>query len=116
VSKNNEESIMSDTVYVQLPSIELPQPVISNAFAEVDKAVVQWQYPTVPDLKGFRIYQDKTLIAGEHDLSKDIREFRTPELANGNTYSFTIVAISDNNVESPVSAPIQVAIAAKRKK
>ena len=112
-SKNSTESITSDTVSVQVPSIELPQPVIKNGFPNANRVVIQWQYPDIPDLKGFRIYQDKNILAGEQDLLKDKREFTTAELERGKTYEFTIVAVSDNNIESQQSLPVQVTIPKK---
>jgi len=116
INRINVESASSDTVSIQVPSLELPSPIIRNVFQDGDKAVIKWEYDDIKDLKGFRLYQGKNLIAGEDDLPKDKREFITKELAKGSSYEYTIVAVSENNIESPVSKPAQLMIPAKNKR
>lgn len=115
-SKGNSESLTSDTVSIQIPSTELPTPIIRNVFPDEDKAVIQWQYPEITDLKGFRLYQDKILIADEKELTKDKREFTSGELEIESTHEYTIIAESENNIESQVSLPVEITIPKTRKK
>ena len=116
LGKTNAESAMSDTVSVEVPSLDLPAIDFINGFTNGNRAVLQWKYPEIADLKGFRLYKDKQLIAGEQTLTKDKREFTTEELEKGTTHQFTIIAVSESNIESPVSALVPVVIPSGSKK
>ena len=112
VTKGGIESPLSDTVTVKIPTLELPLPVITKSFADSNKAVIQWAYPAITDLKGFRLFQNKKAIATEKELNKNAREFTTAKLEEGATYEFTLQAVAEDGVLSPYSVPVSVSIKA----
>ena len=116
IGKNKTESPLSDTIAVNAPSLEIPLPVINKILTDNNKAIVKWQYAEIADLKGFRLYQNKNVIATENELTKKIREFTTPVLAEGTSYDFTIVAVSENDIVSEVSLPVTITIPLSHKK
>jgi hypothetical protein len=105
VSKSGAESVASDTVTISMPQSILPPPTITKVFPYNGRAGIQWQYTTVSNLKGFRVFQNKMLIANESELDRNTREFVTPKLATG-TYSFTIQAISMEGALSDYSKQV----------
>jgi hypothetical protein len=109
-SKGKTESLMSNTVGIQSSSLELATPSISKVSIEKNIALVQWQYPEIADLKGFRLYQNNILIADETVLKKTTAQFITSRLDEGNIYSFTIRAIAENSVLSDYSQPATITI------
>jgi hypothetical protein len=110
MGKNKTESFFSDTVALQTPSLELPAPVISKSYADSGRAKIQWQFPDISDLKGFRLFQNNVLIANENELRPDMREFKTSKLQPGAAYNFTLRAISENGIQSDYSSPASVNI------
>ncbi len=115
VSRTNVESVPGDTVIIQVPSLDPPVPVTSKFMPEVSKVTIQWQYPEVPDLAGFRVYIDGSLIADEKILKKSSREFTKTDLQPGTVNSFTVRAVSDRGVTSEPSAPLVVTNSAGKK-
>jgi hypothetical protein len=115
IARTGRESNPSDTLSAEVPSLELPAPVIKNAFSDGKTAVVQWEYTYISDLKGFRLYQDKQLLADEKVLTTEKREFRTQGLSKGQSVEFTLIAVSATNVESPSSVPARVTMASGKK-
>jgi len=113
--RSGSNSIPGDTVAVNTPSTELPAPVISKAVAEGDKAAIQWQSAEIPDLAGFRIYDDATIVADEKVLNKASRDFVTGTLLPGTTHNYTIRAISEKGVLSAPSAVVPVVMPAAKK-
>ncbi len=112
VSKTGSESTLtSDTVAVTTPSLALPRPSINMiTITGSNKAFVQWQYPLIRDLKGFRLFRNKEAIA---TLTADKNAVTTDELAPGTSYEFTLQAISENGVQSEVSQPYNITIPRK---
>ena len=110
LTRGEDESPMSDTVGVQSSSMELPQPVIEKVTVDKDIALIEWQYPDISDLRGFRLFQDKVLIASERQLKKKMFQFITSKLDEGKTYEFTLRAIAENGVLSDFSKPYPVII------
>ena len=104
VNKNNVESALSDTVFVRIPSVELPVPIITKVFTDGGKAIIQWEYPDIADLKGFKLFQNKNIIAGENEINKNQRVFTTTKLENG-SFQFNIQAVAENGVTSELSVP-----------
>jgi hypothetical protein len=116
IGKNKTEGPLSDTVSVSVPSMELPAPVISKIMLDNNRAIIKWQYPEITDVKGFRLFQDKNMIATESALNKNKREFITAQLSEGSSYEFTIVAISANDLLSEVSQPASILVPPPHKK
>ncbi len=110
VGKNSSESALSDTVTVKIPSLELPAPTITKVFADNNKAEIQWAYADIADLKGFKLYQNKNIIATEKELNKNTRKFITAKLDAGSTYEFTLRAIAEDSVISEYAAPVLFSI------
>jgi hypothetical protein len=105
LSRSKAESLPGDTVSIQAPSLDLPQPVVAKAIQDSNRVIIQWQYPDVADLKGFRIYRNDTLLAGEAILGKNLREYTDVGLFFGARYNFTIKAVSDKEIISDMSRP-----------
>jgi hypothetical protein len=108
VSKFKAVGHFSDTAYVTAPTQSLAMPVIYPYSVDSSKVILNWTYKDVPDLKGFRVYQNGNLIASENVLSKDTRKFITPDLKIGETYQFTLQAITESGIESAPSIPRSV--------
>ena len=116
ISKLNTESMLSDTIKVAVPSMELPSPVISKAQADGGRVTIAWEYPGIADLKGFRLFLGGRMIAGENEIGKSIREFRTGVLQQGTICEFTIKAVSESGVEGVASSAMSVSIPNESKK
>ncbi len=116
VNKSNTEGIAGDTVALFLPSTELPVPVIARATPSNDGVTIHWLYPEIADLKGFRLYRNKQILAGENVLGKNAREYLASDAEPGATYDFTIVAVAENGVESVLSAPVTVTLPKAKEK
>jgi hypothetical protein len=109
-NKHGAESIMSDTIAVQVPSVELPTPAINQVIVASQNIQIKWDYPEIPDVKGFRLFQNQQVIATENELKKNIRDFVTAKLEQGIAYDFTLKAVSENGVISEVSVPAAVTV------
>jgi len=103
IGKNKTEGALSDTVSVPTPSFDLPQPILTDIATDSSRAVIRWQYPAISDLRGFRVFENDNVIATEHDLSKNTREFTTQNLERGASYAFKIMAIAENGAISEYS-------------
>jgi hypothetical protein len=114
LGKLKSESTIDDTVSVWAPSTDLPTPTINTVALEENNAAIQWQYPDVTDLKGFRLFRNQEVIATENELKKDMRKFTASKLDNGAVYGFTIRAVSESGVLSDASAPIEVNVPKKK--
>jgi hypothetical protein len=110
VSKTKVESAVSDTVTAWAPSLELPTPAINRIALDNTSASIQWQYPDIADLRGFRLFQNQQLIASENELKKNMREFVTSKLEQGTAHNFTLRAVSENGVMSEVSTAVPVSV------
>ena len=110
MSKTVSESQPGDTVTVSVPSFDLPTPVIAKAIPDGNKGLIQWQYPAIADIKGFRLYRNDALIADETVLRKGIKEFITPDLEPNVQQSFTLTAITEKGITSQPSAPMLLTI------
>ena len=111
LTKLNNESSPSDTVNVQTPSLELPPPSIKRVIPDnVNKATIEWQYPDIADIKGFRLTQNGKIIASENELKKNARAYVAGKLDDGGNYEFMIMAVSENGVLSDNSAPFHVVV------
>lgn len=110
-TKGGTESHISDTIYLAVPSAILPKPSLGRIIPGnmATAADVEWIYPQVSDLKGFRIFRDGQLVASEAEVHAGMRHLTIP-LDPDATYMFTIQAIAENGVESEISAAVQVAM------
>jgi hypothetical protein len=115
ISRTAVESAVSDTVTIWAPSMDLPTPAINKISVENLSASIQWQYPEITDLRGFRLFQNQQLIATENELKKNIREFVTSKLEQGGAYDFTLRAVSENGVISNFSIPASIAVPKAKK-
>ncbi len=110
-SKAGAES-SSDTISLQVSGFQLPVPVITKLSLDSNKAIVQWKYADIPDLKGFRLYRNKIMIAGESILKKNARDFIPADMEAGNTYEFTVTAVSESGTVSEPSSPASLIVPA----
>jgi hypothetical protein len=110
VSRTGVESVPGDTVTIQAPSLELPTPTITKYMPDVSKLSVQWQYPEVPDLAGFRMYMDDVLVADEKVLRKNAHEFTNSDLKPGATNNYRLRAVTDRGVTSELSPVLTVTV------
>jgi hypothetical protein len=55
------------------------------------------------------------MVAAETDLKKDMQSFTTAPVKEDERYIFTLQAISENGIESPVSFPVNVLVYKKSK-
>ncbi len=108
LGKKNMESPLSDTIAISIPSLELPQPIIAKTLLDSGRAIVEWQYPDIADVKGFKVYQNTIEIANETKISKGATEFVTPKLEPDTTYTYTLRAVTDNGILSDLSAPVTI--------
>jgi hypothetical protein len=88
----------------------LQAPEIRSLQQDSSTVVLSWDYPDVLDLKGFRIYQNKNLVAGEFELVKDKRIFKTPALKWNTNYAFSVQAVSESGVLSEQSIPTYITL------
>jgi hypothetical protein len=115
ISKQGVESPMSDTVLAQVPSVELPTPGINNTVVAGQNVELKWEYPDIPDVKGFRLFLNQRQIATENELKRNIRSFVTAKLEQGITYSVTMRAVSENGITSDISVPAEISIPKSKK-
>lgn len=116
IAKNEAESNYSDTITVLMPSLELPAPGTPTVVLEEEVAQIEWKYIDVADIKGFRLYQNNTLIANEDVLKKSSRKFTTQVLNKGETYIFTLKAVTTNGIASDPSEQTSILVPGKKKK
>lgn len=100
---NKGESLFSDTMSINVPSLDLPAPASSGVSSAGDKIVVKWQYPEIADLKGFRVFQNGVQVASENELGKDVREYATPVMSQGFSSEFALQAVSENGIVSEIT-------------
>ena len=106
ISKYKTLGEPSDTLTVYAPSGVLPIPKISNSRIDsFEKITIFWNYKQ-PDIKGFRVYQNGNMVASEFQLKGNASSFTSAKLKLNTNYSFTIQAVSNFGVESPISAPM----------
>ncbi len=115
IGKNLVESELSDTASVRVPSQQLPYPRIENVAVDSNRVKLFWDYPEIADLKGFRVFQNGNMVASEFELNKAVRQFSTPSLKWNTTYGFTIQAVTETGVESPISVTRSVTTDTKKR-
>ena len=105
IDSSGIESEKSKPISVLVPSTSIPQVMNASFKKQTNGASIDWTYysDNVPDLAGFRIYQNDLLVADENELGADIRTWTTATLSEGKNV-FTIEAITTSGVLSP---PIQ---------
>lgn len=113
VSRFNVEGYASDTVAIGVPGSRLPAPVVQAGIPDSNIVVLRWAYPDIPDLKGFRIYQNGNMVGNEQQYKKGTVSFVTPPLRYGATYRFTVTAVSESGVVSEPSLSREIFIAEK---
>ncbi|MDP1726657.1 MAG: hypothetical protein Q8M15_07725 [Bacteroidota bacterium] len=110
VSVYKSEGALSDTVRSISPSQKLPYISINNLSLDSNRVLINWDYPEIWDLKGFRIFQNGNMVASEFQLNKTNRTFKTPGLKLGASYQFMIQAVSENGIISELSIPSEINI------
>ena len=114
VGRNGSESATSDTVVVFAPSFVLPVPEVTYCYIDNDNGhnniVIKWTYPNITDLKGFRVYQNKSIIANENTLGRSKHELVIPVPEDGGNFEFTIKAVSESGVISQTSNAMSVSV------
>jgi len=110
VGINRVESGLSDTASVIAPSMALQAPDIKLLKQDSSMVIITWDYPDVLDLKGFRIFQNKNLVAGDFEVTKDKRTFKTPVLKSNCNYAFSIQAVSETGIVSEPSIPAYITV------
>jgi hypothetical protein len=116
VSKYNAVGHFSYTIQVPTPSVSLPTPVIyPYSIDTAQRVMLSWNYDAIADLKGFRIYKNGNMVSSEYELKKDTRSFVTPPLKLGDTYLFTLQAVTENGIESERSIARDIYIYRKSK-
>ena len=112
---NTSESRNSDTVSIQIPTMELPTPNIDRINVLKNKVKLEWNYTDIADLKGFRLYMNDKLIADENVLGKNKHDFISDELSKSSIYHFTLQAITLNGITSQLSEPKTITILIDKK-
>ncbi len=115
-SKSGSVGIPGDTISVSVPSLKLPKPDISNVKQVDSSIVISWQYPEVPDLAGFRLYNGNTLIADESEVKSHMRTFETKPLKQDQIVSLTLKATTVGGVLSGPSEPELYTVTLVKKK
>ena len=110
VSKYKAVGQFSDTVSITSPSLKLPVPALYPQSQDTGRVMLTWKYDNIPDLKGFRLYQNGNIVQSEFELKKDARKFVTPKLKIGSTYKFNLQAITESGTESDLSMPQEIYI------
>ncbi len=116
VNGNGTESGLSDTVTVVISNVFLPRPQLSKIETGNDGTLLEWQYPQVAELKGFRIYRNKQLVANEDVVGRGARSYSFPELSPNVSYEFSIQAVGMHDNLSDFSDVSSVKLPAKGKK
>jgi hypothetical protein len=99
VSATDMQSEMSDSVETVIPSSLLPAPDMLACTRERNVITLQWEYPRVEGLKGFRIYQDGTIVANEYEVDRQATRYSTVA-EDDLDHKFEIVAVYKSNVKS----------------
>ena len=89
--------------------------ISSYTVDEPNRVTVQWKLDDLADVKGFRVFQNGSIVAGEDILKKDTRSFTTASLKDDEKYVYTLQVITQNGLESPVSYPLNVLLYKKGK-
>ncbi len=101
----HQESGLSDTLTITVPSESLPFVNIWPISKEENNITLNWKYPEdIADLAGFRLYQNGELILNQETLTSELRTWKVEELATG-TYAYELEAISLSGVTSDKSKP-----------
>jgi hypothetical protein len=93
----------SAEVLVLAPGRTLPPATLRTvSVLDADKGLIKWSwtYPALPDLKGFRVYQDGQLVADEDTLKPDVREWTFEPLAPGKQHQFEMEAVGQTGAVS----------------
>lgn len=97
-----KESEQTQTITVFAPSKEIA--AVNNTYLQItdSKAKITWVYygESIPDLAGFRIYQNGELVANEAVLIATSNEWTSKALEKGKKYTFEIVALTTYGVVS----------------
>ena len=102
VNANGKESLQTNTITVFAPSKTIVP--VNNTYLQIidSKVKITWVYygESIPDLAGFRIYQNGELIANEAILTSTTKEWTSIALEKGKKYAFEIVALTTYGVVS----------------
>jgi hypothetical protein len=116
LNASGAESNLSDTVTVMISNVFLPRPQISKIESGNDGTLLEWQYPEISELKGFRIYRNKQLVADENAVGKNARAYSFPVLGSDAAYEFSIQAVGVHDNLSDFSDVSSVKLPAKGKR
>ncbi len=93
----------SDTLSVMVPSLQLPNIKIWPIESKDKKVTFYWKYPSdIPDLEGFRIYQNGVLVVNETVVKAVQRSWTSLDLEAGK-YSYKIEAVTTFKILSKQS-------------
>lgn len=110
VSRYNTEGGASDLITVNAPATVLTIPGFDSYFVDTaNRVTLRWNYNT-SEVKGFRIFQDEKLIAGDDILKKDTQSYTTAPLKDDEKYVYTLQAVNEGGIESRLSLPLDVLI------
>lgn len=107
VSQFEDESKMSDTIFVSCPSIIIPNIQLWPYKVDSNVITLEWKYKSLPDLLGFRIYNNGILLVDEKILSDKIRKWEYKANYN-DSYNFQIEAVIQTGSVSRKSSPLIV--------
>lgn len=107
ISKDGSESAPSDTIVVTLPKNLLKAPEFVAKAMPSRQVKVNWQYPKVTELEGFRVYINNELVADEKILKANSREYISLAQAAGTKCTVTIMAIGANG-HNGLLAPLNI--------
>jgi len=101
----HQESVLSDTLSITVPSESLPFVNIWPVSKEGASVTLNWKYPEdISDLAGFRLYQNGEIILDQAQINSEQRTLVVSDLEPGQ-YSFELEAISVSGVTSDKSKP-----------
>ncbi len=116
VSIFSTEGRMSETIMVRAPATVLSMPRLDSfSIDTANRVTLHWRYAEQSGIKGFRLYQNGKEIAGVSSLTRTSQRFVTAPLPADEKYVFTLQAVSEEGVESPVSYPLNVLVYRQRK-
>lgn len=102
VTATGKESEQTHTITVFAPSKTVAP--VNNTYLQItdSKAKITWVYygESIPDLAGFRMYQNGELLANESVLTSTSAEWTSKALEKGKKYTFEIVALTTYGVVS----------------
>lgn len=102
IDQKGNEGERSAPITILVPSKEIPAVGSIDLKNDNSKALISWNYyaESVPDLAGFRLYQNGQLIANEDQIKASKRTWTTSELSDGKNI-FAIEAITLSGISSP---------------